>query len=101
MAELKAGSRVRSAVCATEAMVIAASGDGELTCGGVAVGPATEDAAGGDIVDGHGDGTLLGKRYVNEAGTIELLCTKPGDGSLALGGEILILKEAKALPSSD
>ena len=101
MAELKAGSRVKSAVCATEAMVIAASGEGELTCGGVVMVGATDEQPGGDIAEGHSDGTLLGKRYVNEAGTIELLCTKPGDGSLALDSEILILKEAKALPSSD
>lgn len=101
MAELKAGTRVKSAVCATEAMVIAASGGGELTCGGVPMVAASEAAPGGEILDGHGEGTLLGKRYVNEAGTIELLCTKPGEGSLALNGEILGLKEAKALPSSD
>lgn len=102
MAVLKAGTRMKSAVCTTEAMVIAASGDDlNLTCGGVAVIGATEQPTGGEIVAGHAAGTLLGKRYVNESGTIELLCTKPGDGSLALNGEVLILKEAKALPSSD
>ena len=34
-------------------------------------------------------------------GTIEVLCTKPGDGSLSAGGDVLQLKEAKPLPSSD
>jgi len=50
---------------------------------------------------GHKNGTQIGKRYVNEAGDLELLCTKPGEGSLAVGGTALTLKEAKALPSSD
>ena len=35
MAELKAGTRLRSNVCTTEAMVVAApTGDVDLTCGG-------------------------------------------------------------------
>ena len=42
-------------------------------------------------------GTALGKRYVDEEGSIELLCIKPGEGSLALGGVALGLKEAKAV----
>ena len=46
-------------------------------------------------------GTALGKRYVDEEGSLELLCIKPGEGSLALGGVALGLKEAKPLPSSD
>ena len=46
-------------------------------------------------------GTLLGKRYTDEAGTIEVLCTKPGDGSIGLGQTALTLKEAKPLPASD
>ncbi len=102
MAELKAGTRVKSAVCATEVMVIAApGGDVELSCGGAAVIAATETAEGGSVDAAHAEGTLLGKRYVNEAGDLELLCVKPGDGSLAAGGEALVLKEAKPLPSSD
>ncbi len=43
----------------------------------------------------------MGKRYVDEAGTIELLCVKPGKGTLALDGAALVLKEAKPLPASD
>ena len=38
---------------------------------------------------------------MNAAGDLELLCTKPGEGSLAAGGAPLTLKEAKPLPSSD
>ena len=43
----------------------------------------------------------MGKRYVDDAGTLELLCTKPGDGVPAVAGEVLQLKEAKPLPASD
>jgi hypothetical protein len=46
-------------------------------------------------------GSLMGKRYVDAAGAVELLCVKPGEGSLALGGVALQPKEAKPLPSSD
>jgi len=46
-------------------------------------------------------GTQIGKRYVNAAGDLELLCTKPGTGSLAAGGAPLVVKGAKPLPSSD
>jgi hypothetical protein len=38
---------------------------------------------------------------VNEAGDLELLCTKPGHGTLAAGGMALTVKGAKPLPSSD
>ena len=103
MAKLKTGTRIKSAVCATEAMVIAApDGDVEVTCGGVAVIDIGAEAPAGVAISGDAaDGTALGKRYVNEAGDLELLCTKPGDGSLGANGQLLTLKEAKPLPSSD
>ena len=103
MARLKTGSRIRSAVCNTEAMVIAApDADVEITCGGVAVIEiGAEPPAGVAISPDAAKGTALGKRYVNEAGDLELLCTKPGDGSLGADGDLLTLKEAKPLPSSD
>ena len=47
------------------------------------------------------EGTLLGKRYGNEAGTIELLATKAGAGSMAADGNALALAQAKTLPASD
>jgi hypothetical protein len=55
----------------------------------------------GDINPAFASGTLTGKRYVDDAGTVELLCVKAGKGSLSLGGVALVLKEAKPLPSSD
>ncbi len=46
-------------------------------------------------------GTQLGKRYVSEAGDLEVLCTKPGEGTLSLDGAPLTIKGAKPLPASD
>jgi hypothetical protein len=102
MAELKAGTRLKSAVCSTEVMaIVAPAGGAEITCGGAAMIGMDETAPEGVSLEASGEGTALGKRYVNEAGDLELLCTKPGDGSLASDGAPLVLKEAKALPSSD
>ena len=103
MAQLKPGSRVRSAVCDTELMVIAApGGDLELSCGGAPVVAMDEDPpAGATLSSDASEGTQIGKRYVNEAGDLELLCTKPGKGSLALDGSALTIKGAKPLPASD
>ncbi len=101
--ELKAGFRIKSAVCETQLMVIAApEGDIDITCGGAPVVELAADAPpGGELSPDHKNGTQIGKRYVNEDGSLELLCTKPGEGSLALAGAALKVKEAKALPSSD
>ena len=102
MAQLKAGTRMRSAVCKTEVMVIAAPADEiAVSCGGAPMIDAKEEPAGGDVDPAFAEGTLLGKRYVNEAGNLELLCVKPGDGSLAVDGTALVLKESKPLPSTD
>ncbi len=103
MAQLKAGARLKSAVCATEVIVIAApAGGADVQCGGAAM-LGTGDAApdGAALDPGAANGTTLGKRYVSPAGDLELLCTKPGKGSLAVGDTPLVLKEAKPLPSSD
>jgi hypothetical protein len=47
------------------------------------------------------DGTQIGKRYVDDARGIELLCTKAGAGTLAVEGVALPVKGAKPLPASD
>lgn len=100
--KLKAGTRIQSAVCPTEVMVIQApEGDVDVRCGGapmLEIGAAKSGAA---VADDAAGGTQIGKRYVDPAGTIELLCTKPGQGSLALGETPLVLKEARPLPASD
>jgi len=102
MAQLKPGSRWTSSVCDTEVIVVKGSPDPvELTCGGVAMVAAGEEPAAGALEDGTSEGTLLGKRYVDDGDTMEVLCTKPGTGSLGADGASLQLKEAKPLPASD
>ena len=100
MASLAAGTRLKSAVCTTEIMVIAApDGDVELRCGGT---PMTDgDGNGGTMNPDFADGSAIGKRYVNEDGTLEVLCVKVGDGSLSVGSDALRVKDAKKLPKTD
>ena len=102
MAKLKAGTRMRSAVCATEVMVVAApEGEVDLACGGAPMIPVGEEPAPGQTISPDAKkGSQIGKRYVSASGDLELLCTKPGEGSLAAGAPLEI-KAAKPLPSSD
>ena len=100
---LKPGTRLFSVVCTTEMIVVKASGDPvDLTIGGAPpVTVASERSGGGEVEEGHGGGSPIGKRYVDATGSVELLVTKPGDGVAAIGGELLTLKDAKPLPASD
>ncbi len=103
MAELKPGARLRSSVCNTEVMVVLTpSGDVELQCGGASmIALGTDPDASLSLSADFSQGTQVGKRYVSEAGDLEVLCTKPGEGSISLGGAALQIKGAKPLPSSD
>lgn len=99
---LTVGSRWRSAVDDTEVIVVKApTSEVDLECGGHPMAAPDAAPSGDPIADGHREGTLLGKRYVDDEVGIEVLCTKPGEGSLAVSGRPLGLKEAKPLPSSD
>lgn len=97
---MKPGTKLKSAVCDTEVMVIRGGGDTVVDCGGA---PLVEErpAERAAIDPSFAEGTKIGKRYVDAAGTVELLCVKPGQGSLSIGGAALQLKDAKPLPSSD
>jgi hypothetical protein len=101
--ELTVGSRWKSSVCETEVVVVRApAGDQVLGCGGAEMVPHGSDAAHTGVPDPElWGGTLLGKRYGDDSSGIELLCTKPGAGTLTLDGEPLPVKGAKPLPSSD
>jgi len=101
VATLKPGGRMQSTVCSTEVIVVKAPADDvELTCGGAAMAePGGEPS--GSPAEGAAEGSLLGKRYVNADESLEVLVTKPGDGSLGLGADLLSLKEATQLPASD
>lgn len=96
---MKPGSKLKSTVCDTEVMVIRGSGL-VVECGGK---PMADDkpATVGEVDPAFAEGTKIGKRYVDAAGTVELLCVKAGKGSLAIGGVALQTKDAKPLPSSD
>jgi hypothetical protein len=101
--ELKAGSRLKSAVDETEVVVVRPpSSPVDLRCGGHPMHAAGEDGPVGLELDpGFAEGTLLGKRYADADAGIELLCTKAGKGTLSIGDQPLPLKDAKPLPSSD
>jgi hypothetical protein len=96
---MKPGTRLKSATCDTEVMVIRSAG-GAIECGGA---PMTE-AKPADLLPLTADfsaGTLMGKRYIDAENAYELLCVKPGKGSLSVDGVALVTKDAKPLPASD
>jgi hypothetical protein len=96
---MKPGTKLKSTVCDTEVMVIRGSGM-VVECGGAPMAQESP-AQKGSPQAGWDKGTQIGKRYVDVAGSIELLCVKPGRGSLSIGGVALLLKDAKPLPASD
>jgi hypothetical protein len=51
--------------------------------------------------DGLAGGNEMGKRYTTEDGSLEVLVTKAGAGTLAAGDDPLLIKGVKPLPSSD
>jgi len=101
--ELRPGSRLRSVADATEVVVVRPPAQSvDLRCGGHPMVPLDSDGpADVPLSPDHAGGTLLGKRYVDAEQTLEVLCTKPGDGSLSVGDEPLLVREAKPLPASD
>jgi hypothetical protein len=103
MSELKPGSRWRSAVCSTEVIVVKApSSEVSLECGGHPMVPLDAEPPAGLTLDPTlGEGTKMGKRFADPDSGIELLATKGGDGTLAVDGTAVPLKDAKPLPSSD
>jgi len=100
---LKVGNRYRSQVCSTEVVVVRpGNGADVLTCGGHPMVEIIEAGPTGlSPIEGLDGGTLIGKRYTDASGSLEVLVTKAGAGSLGLGSEPLTVKEAKPLPASD
>jgi hypothetical protein len=100
---LHPGDQLASTVCGTRVVVIrapaAAQPQPQLTCGGSPLAPAADapPAKPGPA----GTTTLIGKRYIDATGTLELLCTASGGGELACDGVPMTLKAAKPLPASD
>lgn len=103
--ELNVGTRWNSACCTTQVIVVRApAGEVSLECGGIpmhAFDPGSEHAPEGSPLPPFDEGTAIGKRYRHDDLGIEVLCTKPGTGSLSLGGTPIPQAESKALPASD
>jgi hypothetical protein len=100
--KFRAGQRLVSAVDSTAVIIVKATAEeGDLTCGGVAMVAPDAEAPTAQPDPALMGGTQIGKRYVDEADTLQVLCTKAGDGTLALDGKPLQLQSAKPLPASD
>jgi hypothetical protein len=100
--QLKPGTRLQSVTCDTQVVAVRVpAGDLDLRCGGLPMVPVGEAAEKVAPLAGFDAGTLMGKRYGSDELGVELLCSKPGAGSLSSGDTIVELKEAKPLPSSD
>ena len=85
-----------------EVVVIkAAPGDVDLRCGGAPMLEGSGEAPPSDGASAPEGSVALGKRYVDDDDTLEVLCTKGGPGELSVGDRPLLLKSAKPLPSSD
>jgi hypothetical protein len=100
---MRTGAKMRSAVCSTEVMVIrAGNGDSVLRCGGAPMLAPDESAAAVGVPEvGFDAGSVMGKRYVDTESGVEVLCVKPGAGSISADDRPLTLLVPKALPSSD
>lgn len=98
---IKPGAQLASATCTTRVVVVRAPADRQplIECGGRPMAPATPGAK--PAPAGPDAATLLGKRYVDEADTVELLCTSSGAGTLSCDGAPMMIKAAKPLPASD
>lgn len=100
--QFKAGMKLKSAVCDTQMMVLRVPADSlEIRIGGAPVLAADEAAADAALDPALAGGSLTGKRYTDEAETMEFLCTKGGAGTITVDGLTIGIKQAKALPSSD
>jgi len=96
----KPGTKLSSTVCKTQIMVLRAPAEElDITCGGAPM-QVGDPAELGDM-SGENSGTLVGKRYTDEAESMEFLCTRGGDGSVGVAGYVIDVKAAKKLPSSD
>ncbi|MFI1357877.1 hypothetical protein ACH4TV_30465 [Streptomyces sp. NPDC020898] len=100
----RVGQMLASTVDTTAVIVVRCQdAEVEITCGGA---PMTEANGPGHAAIGTADpqsmgGAVLGKRYADEDLGLELLCTKQGQGTLAVNGVPLPMKSAKPLPASD
>ncbi|WP_194829860.1 hypothetical protein [Nocardia sp. XZ_19_231] len=98
------GQTLASTVDTTTVIVVRwpEGSDLDITCGGAAmIDPKATEPVATDLDPSQSAGTQLGKRYASDELGVELLCTKAGQGTLAVEGTALPLKSAKPLPASD
>ena len=99
--QYKAGAKLGSTACDGQILILRVPAVPiDLRIGGapVVVGTAADKVTLDPLLAG---GTQTGKRYTDEAETMEFLCTRGGAGSISVDGAVLGIKAAKALPSSD
>ena len=101
--QLKPGQRLRSQVCETQIIIVhPADADVDLQCGGSPmVDLNSSDRLDSAPQEGLAGGNEMGKRYIAEGSSLEVLVTKAGAGTLAVSDNPLVTKEVKPLPSSD
>lgn len=101
--ELRPGTRLKSSVDATEVIVVKPpSTVVSIRCGGAEMILATDTATPRGTIDPTAaGGSLLGKRYIDADTGLELLCTRPGEGTLAADARELEIKAAIPLPTTD
>jgi hypothetical protein len=101
--DLKPGSRWRSAVCDTEVVVVRApAAPATLSIGGAGALPVDAGRQASSEPDAAlADGTVLGKRYADEATGLEVLCTKAGTGTITVDGRRAAVMTPRPLPASD
>jgi hypothetical protein len=100
----RVGTTLASTTDGTTVIVVRwGDSDLDVTCGGAPMVDARGPEAGttNEPDPAQQEGTRMGKRYADDALGVELLCTKAGTGTLAVGGVPLPLKDAKPLPASD
>lgn len=96
----KPGTKLSSTVCKTQIMALRLPAvELEISCGGAPM--QVGDPAELGEMSGENTGTMVGKRYTDAEETMEFLCTRGGDGSIAIEGYVIDVKAAKKLPSSD
>lgn len=100
--QYKAGAKLGSTACDGQILVLRVPAVPiDLRIGGAPVALASAVAEKVALDPALAGGLLTGKRYTDEAETMEFLCTKGGAGSISVDGVVLGIKAAKALPSSD
>src|ERR1700722_10502806 len=97
------GQVLASTVDSTTVIVVRApAGEIDLTCAGVEMwDPRCGDRPVGEADPAQLAGTHMGKRYADDEIGLELLCTKPGRGTIAVNGVPLPVRRPKLLPASD